>query len=100
MLPELITVVLTLPATAISPCPARNREGSRRCGEIIPCSDLRQTSNNIIQISDTDNGVSRCFSGEVDPPLDGHKIESGSMVALRCKRGETGLSHLVHLTER
>src|SRR6266436_2214219 len=27
----------------------RNREGSRRCGEIIPCSDLRQTSNNIIQ---------------------------------------------------
>src|SRR5262245_9013613 len=40
------------------------------------------------------------FSGEVDPPLDGHKIESGSMVALRCKRGETGLSHLVHLTER
>jgi len=31
------------------------------------------------------------FSGEVDPPLDGHKIESGSMVALRCKRGETGL---------
>jgi hypothetical protein len=22
------------------------------------------------------------------------------MVALRCKRGETGLSHLVHLTER
>lgn len=40
------------------------------------------------------------FSGEVDPPLDGHKIENGSMVALRCKRGETGLSHLVHLTER
>ena len=40
------------------------------------------------------------FSGEVDPPLDGHKIESGSMVALRCKRGETGLSHLVYLTER
>jgi hypothetical protein len=40
------------------------------------------------------------FSGEVDTPLDGHKIESGSMVALRCKRGETGLSHLVHLTER
>jgi hypothetical protein len=23
------------------------------------------------------------FSGEVDPPLDGHKIEIGSMVALR-----------------
>jgi hypothetical protein len=41
---------------------------------------------------------SRCLSGEVDPPLDGHKIESGSMVALRCKRGETGLSHLIHLT--
>ena len=40
------------------------------------------------------------FSGEVDPPLDGHKIESGSMVALRCKRGETGLSHLIHLTKR
>jgi hypothetical protein len=39
------------------------------------------------------------FSGEVDPPLDGHKIEIGSMVALRCKRGETHLSHLVHLTE-
>src|SRR6266849_9686108 len=26
-----------------------NREGSRRCGEIIPCSDLPLTSNNIIQ---------------------------------------------------
>src|SRR5438552_13610184 len=46
------------------------------------------------------NEESRCLSGEVDPPLDGHKIDSGSMVALRCKRGETGLSHLIHLTKR
>jgi hypothetical protein len=46
------------------------------------------------------NEESRGLSGEVDPPLDGHKIESGSMVALRCKRGETGLSHLIHLTKR
>jgi hypothetical protein len=38
------------------------------------------------------------FSGEVDPPLDGHKIESGSMVALRCKRGETGLSRVLRNT--
>ena len=38
-----------MPATAISHVRPRNREGSRRCGEIIPCSDLRQTSNNIIQ---------------------------------------------------
>jgi hypothetical protein len=43
---------------------------------------------------------SRCFSGEVDSPLDWHKIESASMVTLRCKRGETHLSHLIHLTER
>jgi len=50
-------------------------------------------------VVDPDQQESIGFSGEVDPPLDGHKIEIGSMVALRCKRGETHLSHLVHLTE-
>src|SRR5262249_46869246 len=46
-------------------------------------------------VVDPDQQESIGFSGEVAPPLDGHKIEIGSMVALRCKRGETHLSHLV-----
>ena len=40
------------------------------------------------------------FSGEVDPPLDGHKIEIAQMLTLRCKSGEIGSSSFVHLTER
>jgi hypothetical protein len=40
---------LLLPRALITLPGPRNGEGSRRCGEIIPCSDLPQTSNNIIQ---------------------------------------------------
>ena len=43
---------------------------------------------------------SSCFSGKVDPPLDGHKIEIAEVLTLRCKSGEIGPSNFVHLTER
>jgi hypothetical protein len=55
-----------------------------------------QQTNAALQIGKQGNDR---LSGEVDPPLDGHKIEIGSMVALRCKRGEPHPSHLVHLAE-
>src|SRR6266436_3063877 len=38
-------------------------------------------------------------SSEIDTTLGRHKIESTSMLALRCKRGKPGSSRLVHLAE-
>jgi hypothetical protein len=45
------------------------------------------------------NEESSCLSGKVNPSLGGHKIDSGAMLAQRCKRGKTGPSLLVHLAE-
>ena len=47
----------------------------------------------------SENEESSCFSSEVDPPLGGHNVETGSMLALRCKFGEIGLSRVVHFAE-